>query len=70
MNCSKDSDEFKKIEWLGFFSDKKINLDKATPAEFLQSILESKWFLSTNDKDMIVMQHQFEYMKDSLQVIN
>ena len=65
LNCSKESDEFKKIEWLGFFSDKKINLDKATPAEFLQSVLESKWFLSTNDKDMIVMQHQFEYMKDS-----
>ena len=65
FNCSKDSDEFKKIEWLGFFSDKKINLDKATPAEFLQSILESKWFFSTNDKDMIVMQHQFEYMKES-----
>ena len=65
LSCSKDSDEFKKIKWLGFFSDKKINLDKATPAEFLQSVLESKWFLSTNDKDMIVMQHQFEYIKDS-----
>ena len=27
----------------------------------LQDLLEEKWLLKENDKDMIVMQHEFEY---------
>ena len=33
----------------------------ATPAQVLQKLLESKWSLETEDKDMILMQHQFHY---------
>jgi saccharopine dehydrogenase-like NADP-dependent oxidoreductase len=50
-----------KIEWLGFFDNTKIDLESATPAEVLQKLLESKWLLEEDDKDMIVMQHQFIY---------
>ncbi len=50
-----------KFNWLGFFGDTMINIQKATPAKVLQSILESKWTLGKDDKDMIVMQHQFIY---------
>tara|TARA_Y100000385_G_C13020641_1_gene606033 strand:+ start:66 stop:1388 length:1323 start_codon:yes stop_codon:yes gene_type:complete len=50
-----------KVEWLGFFNSINIGLDKGTPAQILQKILESKWFLQNEDKDMIVMQHQFIY---------
>ena len=50
-----------KFNWLGFFGDTMINIQKATPAKVLQSILESKWTLGEDDKDMIVMQHQFIY---------
>jgi saccharopine dehydrogenase-like NADP-dependent oxidoreductase len=63
MNIDKDSDIIKRIEWLGLFEDKKINLKKATPAMILQNLLEEKWKLSEEDKDMIVMQHQFEYIE-------
>lgn len=57
------SDEIiEKLRWLGLFSDKKIPLSKATPAQLLQLILEEKWVLLPEDKDMIVMQHQFEYV--------
>ena len=50
-----------KVEWLGFFNQINLGIDKGTPAQILQKILESKWLLQKEDKDMIVMQHQFIY---------
>ncbi|OIQ30017.1 MAG: saccharopine dehydrogenase [Bacteroidetes bacterium MedPE-SWsnd-G2] len=44
-----------------FNADKKVGLDKATPAQILQKILEDKWSLNHEDKDMIVMYHKFGY---------
>ncbi|MCB0803840.1 MAG: saccharopine dehydrogenase, partial [Flavobacteriales bacterium] len=38
-----------------------IGLKNATPAQILQLILERKWSLSEQDKDMIVMWHKFVY---------
>jgi len=64
LSISLDSEDFKKIEWLGLFSDTIIGLDNLTPAQFLQKIAESKLSLDSNDKDMVVMQHQFEYLID------
>ncbi len=40
---------------------KKLGLTNATPAQCLQRILEDKWTLAPNDKDMIVMYHKFGY---------
>lgn len=54
----------KKMEWLGLFNKTDIGMTKGTPAEVLQNLLESKWSLEPEDKDMIVMQHQFEYSLD------
>ena len=58
---------FKKLEWLGLFSDEKIGMKDASPAQILQDILEKKWTLDFEDKDMIVMQHQFEYLQNGEQ---
>ena len=58
---------FKKLEWLGLFSDEKIGMKDASPAQILQNILEKKWALDFEDKDMIVMQHQFEYLQSGEQ---
>ncbi len=66
FGISEDSEEFQKIKWLDIFSDKKVDLENATPAQVLQKILEEKWTLSAEDKDMIVMQHQFEYTLDGV----
>ena len=44
-----------------FNNDKKIGLKNATPAQALQKILEDKWTLKPDDKDMIVMYHKFGY---------
>lgn len=44
-----------------FNATKKIGLKNATPAQALQKILEEKWTLKPEDKDMIVMYHKFGY---------
>jgi len=49
------------LDYLELFSDKKIELKEGTAAQLLQALLEEKWKLQEHDKDMIVMQHQFEY---------
>lgn len=61
MGAEMNEEVMNKIEWLGVFEDKKIKVKNATPAQILQDLLEEKWLLKDHDKDMIVMQHQFEY---------
>ena len=56
-----ESDIMKRVEWTGVFSDEKIGLQNATPAQVLQQLLESKWKLNPTDKDLVVMQHRFDY---------
>jgi saccharopine dehydrogenase-like NADP-dependent oxidoreductase len=55
----------KKLEWLGLFDRSRYGRQDQTPARVLQDNLEEKWKLDLGDKDMIVMQHQFEYLLDS-----
>jgi len=52
-----------KLTWLGIFETRKIGLERATPAAILQKLLEEKWALAVDDKDMIVMWHRFDYLK-------
>lgn len=59
-----DSDIMKKLEWLGLFRKKRINLPNATPALILENLLMSKWEMKKKDKDMILMYHVFEYEQD------
>ncbi len=61
FNLSEDSSILYKLRWLGIFSNEKIGLIKATPAQILQHLLMKKWALEEGDKDMIVMRHLFEY---------
>ncbi len=56
-----------KLKWLGIFDDRVIGLDRATPAAILQKLLEEKWELSDNDKDMIVMWHRFDYLLNGVE---
>ncbi len=58
------SDVMDKLEWLGLFRKKKIKAKNATPATILLELLLDKWKLSPEDKDMIIMHHEFEYLMD------
>jgi saccharopine dehydrogenase-like NADP-dependent oxidoreductase len=61
LGIEQDDYIWEKLVWLGIFDDKAIGLKNATPAQMLQKILENKWSLSSNDKDMIVMWHKFNF---------
>ena len=61
MKFDLDSEEMYRLKWLGIFSDKEVGLKNATPAQVLLKILEDKWSLDPDDKDMLVMWHKFNY---------
>jgi len=55
-------EEIEKLKWLGLFSDECPKGGKElTPAILIGHLLEKNFALNTDDKDAIVMQHQFEY---------
>tara|TARA_B100001287_G_scaffold271536_1_gene271963 strand:- start:2699 stop:4030 length:1332 start_codon:yes stop_codon:yes gene_type:complete len=61
LGIEQDDYIWEKFVWLGIFEDKKIGIKNATPAQMLQKILEDKWSLRSEDKDMIVMWHKFNF---------
>jgi saccharopine dehydrogenase-like NADP-dependent oxidoreductase len=61
LNLPLDDESLMKIGWLGFFEDEEIDIGPTTPANILLKILEEKWRLEPEDKDLVVMQHQIVY---------
>ncbi|MCU0432687.1 MAG: saccharopine dehydrogenase NADP-binding domain-containing protein [Bacteroidia bacterium] len=61
MHTTPQSEEIEMVAWTGILGNEKIPLHEASPAQILQQLLEQKWLLRPGDKDMIVMQHIFEY---------
>jgi saccharopine dehydrogenase-like NADP-dependent oxidoreductase len=59
-----NTDTVQKLKWSGLFDDALVGLDKGTPAQILEHILNKKWKLQTSDKDLIVMWHRFIYEQD------
>ncbi len=62
LNIPLEGEVMKKLEWLGLFDRNPVGIKNQTPAKILQHLLQEKWKLDPGDKDMIVMQHQFEYL--------
>ncbi len=67
LSIPQDSELMEKLEWIGIFEKTKIGLKKATPAQILQHILEQKWGMEPEDKDMIVMYHKFGYVLNGVE---
>ncbi len=62
MNTTTDDASIQMVQWTGILGQEKIGMENCSPAFILQSLLEKKWLLRSKDKDMIVMQHIFEYV--------
>lgn len=54
-------EDMRRLKWVGLFSDEKIGLQRGTPAQILEHILNKKWKLQPDDKDLVVMWHRFKY---------
>ena len=66
LDLDRDSGMMDRLRWLGIFDETKIGVAGLSPAKILQKILEEKWQLEPDDKDMIVMQHQFDFEKEGI----
>jgi saccharopine dehydrogenase-like NADP-dependent oxidoreductase len=60
LGLSNQSDEFKKLQWLGLFDETPISIAEGTPAAILQQLLQQKWKLQKGELDMIVMHHELD----------
>ncbi|HMH31484.1 MAG TPA: saccharopine dehydrogenase C-terminal domain-containing protein [Puia sp.] len=49
------------FEWLGFFDEAPVPANAKVSADILQFLLETKWVMKPEDKDMIVMLHEIDY---------
>lgn len=60
-----NKEDLERIKFLGLFSDEyMLPRTKGTPAQILQAILEEKWKLEAEDRDLIIMIHRIGYLKD------
>ncbi|MEI7508671.1 MAG: saccharopine dehydrogenase C-terminal domain-containing protein [Flavobacterium sp.] len=65
LNIEQDDIMWDKLLELDLFNPNKIvGLKNATPAQILERILNDRWTLQPDDKDMIVMYHKFGYELD------
>lgn len=65
MGSDYEEESIEKILWTGIAENITIPLKgNQSPAFILQDLLERKWKLQPQDRDLIVMQHLFEYTLD------
>ncbi len=57
--CS-DSKPISDLAWLGLFTDEPLPEGKNTPIDVLAALMESRMKYKAGERDMLVMQHQFE----------
>ena len=55
----------KRLDWLGLFSDITLPKDKDNPLDYLNILTLHKMALSKDEKDMIVMHHEFIAVYDN-----
>jgi saccharopine dehydrogenase-like NADP-dependent oxidoreductase len=65
LHLKSDGSEMQKLKWSGLFDSTPVGLEKGTPAQILEHILNKRWKLQAGDKDMIVMWHRFVYVHEN-----
>jgi saccharopine dehydrogenase-like NADP-dependent oxidoreductase len=65
MMMGMNDDLLQKMFFIGFDDHESIIEKDGSPAAILQTILEKKMALKPGDRDMILMQHQIEYIKEN-----
>ena len=73
LNLDPQGPVMKKLDELRIFSEpglkgsagERIGKSGLSPAGLLQHLLEQRWVLGPNDKDLVVMWHRFRYTKEN-----
>lgn len=59
LGIRKDSQAIKAFEWLGLFSDEKMNYKETTPFEIISDRMIDLMQLGDDERDMVALQHIF-----------
>lgn len=62
LQLDTESKVMHQLAWLGLFDETPIQHGLKTSADILLEILQQKWSMKPYDKDMVVMQHEVEYI--------
>ena len=62
LGIEKHSQAIVLLQWLGLFDELPLKPGKASSGEILLDLLLEKWSMASAEKDMVVMQHEIEYM--------
>jgi len=62
LGVEKDDKLIGMLRWLGIFDDKALGNGKSSSGDILLTLLLDKWQMEPHDKDMVVMQHEIEYI--------
>ncbi len=62
LKLEKDSKVISLFQWMGFFDDLPLTPGTSSSGEILLKMLLERWNMASAEKDMVVMQHEVEYM--------
>lgn len=62
LGLEKDTKVIGLLGWLGFFDELPLKPGMQSSADILLELLLEKWSMASAEKDMVVMQHEFEYL--------
>jgi saccharopine dehydrogenase-like NADP-dependent oxidoreductase len=62
LKVKADSQLMQMLLWLGIFEEQAMQDGTHSSADILLTLLLDKWQMAPEDKDMVVMQHEFEYL--------
>lgn len=62
LGVAKDDKLIGMLQWLGLFENVSMGSGTSCSGDVLLALLLEKWKMDPADKDMVVMQHEFEYL--------
>ena len=62
LGIEKNSQAIILLKWLGLFDEQPLKPGKASSGDILLELLLEKWNMASAEKDMVVMQHEIEYL--------
>jgi saccharopine dehydrogenase-like NADP-dependent oxidoreductase len=61
LDIAEDDKVMPMLQWLGLFDERPLPAGRYSSADVLLALLQDKWRMAPADKDMVIMQHEFEY---------
>jgi saccharopine dehydrogenase-like NADP-dependent oxidoreductase len=62
LEVAEDDKVISMLQWLGLFDENSMPSGKHSSADVLLNVLLDKWKMAPEEKDMVVMQHEMEYL--------